>query len=90
MPTYDEALTTSAAESPFSNGTEFEAWSAAWCLRSGAPCRHEEQMRGAGSTTTCPLLDVAILNDRTPVEWGERAPALGREMYTCSMYAPEE
>jgi hypothetical protein len=33
---------------------------------------------------------VAILNDRTPAEWGDRTPALGREMYTCSMYAPEE
>lgn len=89
MPSYDEAAATSTDRSPFSNGDEWETWAFAWCLRPGAPCRHDRQLRTGESGVDCPLIDVALLNKRTPAEWGERTSALGREMYTCTKYEAE-
>lgn len=92
MPTYEDALDRAVQRVPFSTGTEWDAWVAAWCLRDGAPCRHDRQLRGADElwdSIDCPLVDVALLNARTPQEWGERTSALGGGMYTCSKYEAE-
>lgn len=89
MPSYDDALARSAERSPFSNGTEGEAWTHGWCSRPGARCVHDEQYGAGPEKTACPLLDVALFENRTPAEWGEQTSALGREMYTCSRYEAE-
>lgn len=56
---------------PFSDGYEFESWSAIWC----AECVHEME---------CPLL-LVMLAGRTPQAWEDRNPgALNR--YHCHEY----
>jgi hypothetical protein len=86
MPTYADALARSRPESPFSNGTEHEAWQSGWCMRPGAACMRDEQFGAGPEGATCPLLDVALFEARTPQEWGKRVSALGPEMYTCQKY----
>jgi hypothetical protein len=86
MPAYDDVLERSRPAAPFSNGTEGEAWMAGWCSRDAAPCVRDEQFGAGPEKSACPLLDVALFENRTPQEWGERTSALGREMYTCRKY----
>jgi hypothetical protein len=89
MPDYDDVLKRSSERSPFANGTEGEAWMSAWCSRPGAKCVRDEQYGGGPEKAACPLLDVALFENRTPAEWGARTSAIGREMYTCSRYVTE-
>jgi hypothetical protein len=88
MPSYDRAKARSLPIVPFSNGTEYQAWSSGWCERSGAPCGRDTIQRGTGDLA-CPLLDVATLDERTPAEWGERKNVLGPGMYECTKYEAE-
>lgn len=54
---------------PFANGHEYQSWRAIWCDE----CVHE---------TDCPLLDIAVLAERTPAAWEDVRPgALNR--YHC-------
>lgn len=87
MPSYATLAANAGDGKPFANGTEGEAWQSGWCLREGAPCRHDTIDRGGD--LSCPLMEIAILGG-TPAEWGERTSALGRDMYTCTMYEAEE
>jgi hypothetical protein len=59
---------------PFSNGFEWDAWSAGWC----AWCLNEE---------TCPLLDLVFIEGRTPQEWQPGADGvLGPTRYFCTAF----
>lgn len=87
MPTYATVAKNAEQRPAFANGTEGEAWMSGWCLREGAYCRHDSMQRGGD--IACPLLDVAMLEDKTPAEWGEQVSALGPAMYTCARYEPE-
>jgi hypothetical protein len=48
----------------FSNGTEFDIWSANWCAR----CRHDAGYSDATPEKGCPLLPAALCGERIP-EW---------------------
>jgi len=85
MPTYQQVLDESEDRPPFANGTEGDAWMSGWCLREGARCKHETADRGE-----CPLMDVVIMDGRTPRQWIDRTPALGPEMYRCTKYEAEQ
>lgn len=63
---------------PFSNGFEWDAWSAGWCNR----CIHEE---------SCTILDEVFIQETQPEEWieGDRW-ALGPARYTCTAYKPTD
>ena len=87
MPSYDSTVKRSEDRPAFANGTEGEAWMDGWCLRDGGYCRHDSMQRGGD--VACPLLDVAMLADRTPVEWTDRTSTLGPGMYTCTRYEAE-
>lgn len=85
MPSYDDARARATDNPAFSNGTEGEAWMAAWCYRPGAECVRDDELSG----NCCPLLGIALAG-WTPAEWGERTSALGHGMYECTMYETEE
>jgi hypothetical protein len=59
---------------PFSNGTEWDAWSAGWCYQ----CADEPD---------CPLLEIVFIDEATPREWhaGDEG-ALGPARYVCTVY----
>lgn len=63
-------------EPPFSNGTEWEMWSANWCHK---PCQNDKN-------EDCPLVMTALLG-KTPVEWlpqpPERYPS---DAYHCVLF----
>jgi hypothetical protein len=84
MRTYLKVLRDADSRVPFANSTESEAWQSAWCWRDGAPCAHDTMDRGG--KLACPLLDVAMLELKTPREWGHYTAVLGHGMYTCSEY----
>ncbi len=92
MPPYEAVRRRAALRRPFANGTEGEAWQDGWCLRSGAFCRHdtvERESRVGDRSVSCPLLEVAMLEQLTPAEWVDRTDALGPKMYRCTRYEPE-
>lgn len=63
----------------FSNGTEFEIWSANWCNQ----CKKDE-LGGAPEGTYCDILsDVMMLNE-TPPQWS----ASETRDYHCSEFSP--
>ncbi len=65
---------------PFTNGTEYEIWQGAWCLR----CVHEHDEFGG------PCDDFAIpalLEDRTP-EILIPGPSNGSGRWTCTKFEP--
>lgn len=84
MPSYEGALAAAAERTPFANGTEWEAWSQGWCRRSDKACRHDDIDEGGDNA--CPILEVALLGERTPAEWVDRTNALGPDMYRCTKY----
>ncbi len=61
---------------PFANGTEYELWSGHWCSRCARDAFAEH---GAG----CPLLTIALLDQRTPAEWFDHEPGDRAERYRC-------
>ena len=77
VPSFDEVLATAADHPPFSNGFEWDCWSAAWCHR----CVHDSD-----EDSGCPLQGVALLLGKTPSQWvsGE---LLGLETrYSCNSF----
>jgi hypothetical protein len=61
----------------FSNGTEWDMWSARWC----GTCRHADEE----AEVYCPLADLALISEQTPAEWGENS--LNRR---CTQYDPRD
>jgi hypothetical protein len=78
---FGDAFSRAREGSAFSNGTEWECWSANWCDR----CTREAPFRNGISNQGCPLILVS-LSDRIPAEWmeqpwnGEHPPL---ERYHC-------
>lgn len=61
----------------FSNGTEWDAWSAGWCNR-------------CTKTSTCTILDELFLGEGTiPEQWIPGPLALSPERYTCTAFDAE-
>lgn len=88
MPTFGEVSRDAVGGRAFANGGEGDAWQAGWCLREGAPCRHDDMDRGGN--TSCSLLEVALLTAKTPRQWVDRTPVLGPGMYRCTMYEADQ
>lgn len=63
MRSYAEIMAGARDQSPFSNHTEWEIWSARWCERC-ANDTPEKVDRGEG----CPLILAALMR-KTPAEW---------------------
>lgn len=81
MPSYEDAVARSGERRPFANGAEWEAWSPGWCRK---PCARDDIDEGGDKA--CPILEVALLNNRTPAEWVDHQNALGPEMYRCTKF----
>jgi hypothetical protein len=91
MRTYEEIYETARDTPPFSNGTEWELWSANWCF---APChnpvemawqRYEEGKRKTAPKDFpggCPLIQCAMMG-RTPTEWLEQPDDGYQRDYHC-------
>ncbi len=77
----EDKVRANASDRPaFSTGTEFDAWSERFCDR----CAHEDH----GRSVFCPILSVAMLDERTPAEWVPDQPSsLGRQ-YRCVEFQP--
>jgi hypothetical protein len=72
LPSFEDAEATAADRSPFSNGFEWDVWSARWCHR----CLND-------ANEDCPLILVAMLG-KTPSQWVE-GEILGLETrYSCN------
>ena len=85
MRTYDELFVDAADRAAFANGSEGEAWTAAWCER----CTRDDLADVDGG---CPLLLVALMG-RTPVEFVPGpTDAAGRvsltQQYRCTEFDP--
>lgn len=65
----------------FSNGSEWEIWSARWC---GA-CVHDDEAEGGD--TYCPLITFAMVEPKTPAQWHDED---GDGRYRCAEYEPRE
>lgn len=64
MRTYEEAAQAAKQGRAFPNGTSYEAWRERWCDR----CAHDtDALVDAGHG--CPLVLLAMLEDKTPAEW---------------------
>lgn len=64
----------------FSNGFEYDAWSASWC----AMCLHDE-LGHAPEGTYCPILTDVMANNEVPAQWTPGTDDL-RDRYHCSSY----
>lgn len=77
---YADALARSRPGRAFSNGTEWDIWSDNWCYR---PCLrdlpYQNDLKGA---TGCPLIALAMVEERTPAEWMEQ-PDDSPDRYVC-------
>lgn len=60
----DQILADARDESAFSNGTEWEIWSANWCER----CAHDKPARRGKPENGCPLI-LAVMLGKTPIEF---------------------
>lgn len=80
MRTEDEITADAADGAPFSNSTSFEVWAAGNCGRSSG-CRFDDAWGGADEGTSCPLISVAIIAQKTPQEWLD-----GTEVGPCTAY----
>ena len=81
---------------PFSNGTEYEAWNAAWC----AVCAHDHGVHdgsNAGPLETCQMIGEALLGAsydggkwRWPEAWTPEPPGMhGLPSYMlCGQFSP--
>lgn len=74
---YEDALARSTERRPFANGTEGDLWMDGWCRR---------EPNGCVRVDSCTVLDVAVIEERTPAEWVSGRPVLGREMYRCTRF----
>jgi hypothetical protein len=89
MRSFDEIMASARDKPAFSNSTEGEYWTGAWCAR----CKVEDPHRNGlkGNDMGCPLLCASLLG-KTPVEWleqpwGESGPSL-TDRYHCIEFRP--
>lgn len=90
MRTFEEAYAASIEQPAFSNADEGYGWTSSWCDR----CIHDRSARldhvapdpRNNGLIGCPLLAVAMLGDRTPVEWIRSA---GADRYHCVEFRDE-
>jgi hypothetical protein len=66
--------------SAFSNGFEFDCWSANWCDR----CIKDD-----GESVFCPILSDVMLNNEVPPQWTPGTDDL-RDRYHCSEFQEEQ
>lgn len=85
LPTYEQAMATSSDESPFSNGTEGQAWMSRHCAR----CVNDKPAREGRYEDACVLILVA-LNGRTPAEWTEDDRMSLGDQYRCMYFRDED
>lgn len=64
--------------SAFSNGTEWDCWSANWCNR----CVHDQNIDEGG----CILILQALLDHGTPEEWVPDQPNSLGNQYICTKF----
>lgn len=67
----------------FSNGFEWDNWSATWC----GTCKHDDDFGGDGQ---CPLLGVALIGEATPAQWREVSLGGLANRYECESYEPRD
>jgi hypothetical protein len=73
--------------SAFSNGFEWERWSARWC----ETCRKDSLGLPASALETfCPIVGSAMVDGPTPREWVDDEPGGLETRYTCTDYEPRE
>jgi hypothetical protein len=85
MRTYDEMWASAREESAFSNGTEWECWSANWCDR----CIHDKPARQGDEGNGCPLILIGFCG-RTPLEWMEHERFSLGDRYHCIEFRDED
>jgi hypothetical protein len=82
---YEDSRARARPGPAFSNGTEWECWSAGWCDR----CARDAPFRNGISERGCPLILIAVADELIPAEWMEPEPSpsgrpyLGPKAYTC-------
>jgi hypothetical protein len=64
----------------FSNGSEYEVWASHWCRK----CARDE-MGTAPEGTYCPILGVALLDNKVPPQWSPGDNDL-HDRYHCSEF----
>lgn len=74
---FDDVMANAQHRPPFANGTEWDVWSFVWC---------EQCVNEPG----CPLIDVAIVMERTPAEWVIDIPGSLHSPYRCTEFEPRE
>jgi hypothetical protein len=75
---FDDAMARSTDERTFSNGSEYEMWSANWC----GTCTRDVD-------GDCPLVSVALL-ERKPAEWiAQPRDQYPYNAYHCTAYQSE-
>lgn len=62
---------------PFSNGAEWDAWSANWCERCRVDLNDE-----------CPLITMAVVDGLTPPQWRPYRPNSLGHQYLCTSFVP--
>jgi len=73
--------------SAFSNGYEWERWSAAWC----ETCTKDSLGLPADAPEVfCPIVGSAMVDGPTPLEWRENEPNGLETRYTCTEYEPRD
>ena len=66
--------------SAFSNGFEFESWSANWC---------DKCVKDDGEIVFCPILSDVMLENVVPAQWSPGTNDL-RDRYHCSEFSPTD
>jgi hypothetical protein len=77
LPSYADANAQAADEPAFSNGFEWDHWSANWCGR----CVND-------ADEGCPLVLVAMMG-KTPAEWTPKDRSDLGEQYECTLFVAD-
>lgn len=85
---YDDVAARAYPAAAFSNGFEWERWSARWC----ETCNHDETLGAMGNTgvTACPIAEVLLVGSGTPAELEEVALGGLENRYACTGYEVRE
>jgi hypothetical protein len=86
--TFSDVHERSAPVAAFSNGTEGDAWTEAWCFT----CTHDTggvRLKAGQREVCCPILGVALM-DRTPVDLIEHRRGGLAARYRCAQYDPRD
>jgi len=80
MITVEAALEQASDTQPFSNGFEWDCWSAHWCR-----CCAKDEWGTAPEGTSCPLLEVVFCHEKTPSQWTPGTDDL-HDRYHCTEF----